>query len=54
MIRLTSRQHSRLALAYLRNAAAPQLTLPEKRELQDKAKRHEALAARAELERHPQ
>ena len=33
-MRLSSKQHAALALACQRDAAAPQLTLPEKRELQ--------------------
>jgi hypothetical protein len=44
---LSAEQHRRLALACLKDAAAPQLTLEEKRELQACASRFEAMSRRA-------
>jgi hypothetical protein len=41
---LSAEQHRQLALACLKDAAAPELTLEEKRELQGCASRHKALA----------
>jgi len=46
-MKLTSTRHARLAMAYHRDAADAKLTLPQKRELQSAAKRHEALAKHA-------
>jgi hypothetical protein len=44
---LTAEQHKQLALACLKDAAAPELTLEEKRELQDWASGFWALSRRA-------
>jgi hypothetical protein len=46
-MRLTSKQHGRLWLAYLKDAAAPELTLEQKRELQYQAARFLALSRMA-------
>jgi hypothetical protein len=43
-MKYTSAQHRRIWLAILKNAAAPELTLPQKRELQAWAKRFLALS----------
>jgi len=43
----SSEKHARVAMAYLRDDAAPQLTLAQKRELQQAAARHHALARMA-------
>jgi hypothetical protein len=49
---LTSSQHMRLARTHHRAAAEARLSLPEKRELQYNARRHETLAKQArKLER---
>ena len=50
MMRLTEKQHLALWKAYLKDAAAAKLTLPQKRELQRRAGNHKALAAKAAMQ----